>query len=148
MKKPGILIDIPGFGRRAIHTIISDYTGTLSCYGKLVPGARSCLRRLLSLVNLEIITADSYGTARQQLKGITVPNMMTERRQDIEKRNFAKRFALKNVAAFGNGNNDRLLLCAVKRSGGLAIAVDNGEGCALDALKCARIFLSSAQRTP
>ncbi|MGD0957511.1 MAG: ATPase P [Candidatus Acidiferrales bacterium] len=144
MKKPGILIDIPGFGRRVIHTVISDYTGTLSCYGKLVPGSKPRLRRLLKLVNLEIVTADSYGTAHQQLKGITVPNMLKQRRHDIEKRDFARQFKLKNVAAFGNGNNDRLLLRAVKESGGLAIAVDNGEGCALDALLHANIFVVGA----
>jgi soluble P-type ATPase len=144
MKKPGILIDIPGFGHRAIHTIVSDYTGTLSCYGKLVPGAKSCLRRLLRRVDLEIVTADTYGSARQQLKGITVPHMLKERRHDIEKRNFVKRFTLRNVAAFGNGNNDRLLLQAVKQSGGLAIAVDNGEGCAVDALLHANVFVVGA----
>lgn len=144
MKKPGIVIDIPGVGRRVIRTVVSDYTGTLSCYGKLVPGAKSRLRKLLKLVDLEIITADSYGTARQQLKGIAVPNMLKERRHDIEKRNFVKRFALRNVAAFGNGNNDRLLLHAVRQGGGLAIAVDNGEGCALDALLHANIFVVGA----
>ena len=29
MTKPGIAIDIPGFGKRVIHTIVSDYTRTL-----------------------------------------------------------------------------------------------------------------------
>ena len=56
---------------------------------------------------------------------------LKQKRNDITKRDFARQFRLKNVAAFGNGNNDRLLLQAVKKSGGLAIAVDNGEGCAL-----------------
>lgn len=144
MKKPGIVIDIPGFGRRVVRTIISDYTGTLSCYGKLVPGARPRLLRLLKLADLEIVTADSYGTAHQQLKGIAVPNMLKHKRHDIEKRDFARRFNLKNVAAFGNGNNDRLILQAVKRSGGIAVAVDNGEGCALDALLHANIFVVGA----
>jgi soluble P-type ATPase len=144
MQKPGILVNIPGFGSRAIHTIVSDYTGTLSCYGKLVPGAKSPLLRLMRLVDIEIITADTYGTARKQLKGIAVPHMLKERRQDLEKRHFVRRFTLRNVAAFGNGNNDRLLLRAVKQSGGLAIAVDNGEGCALDALLHANIFVVGA----
>ena len=84
------------------------------------------MRRLLRLVDLEIVTADSYGTARQQLKEIAVPNMLKQRRHDVEKRDFARQFDLKQVAAFGNGNNDRLLLQAVKESGGLAVAVDNG----------------------
>ena len=144
MKKRGILIQIPGFGDRLIQTIVSDYTGTLSCFGKIVPGVRPLLRRLLKVVDLETVTADSYGTARRELRGITVPNILTSKRHDVEKRRFAKRFNLKHVAAFGNGNNDRLLLDAVKNAGGLAIAVDNGEGCALDAILHANIFIVGA----
>jgi hypothetical protein len=40
MNKPGILIEIPGFGAREIRTIVTDYTGTLSCGGRLVAGVR------------------------------------------------------------------------------------------------------------
>jgi soluble P-type ATPase len=144
MKVPGIVIDIPGFGRRVIRTVVSDYTGTLSCRGKLTPGVRPLLGRLSKLVDLEIVTADTYGTARQQLSAIVVPHILKRKRQDLEKQNFVKRFDLKSVAALGNGNNDRLLLRVVSEAGGLAIAVDNGEGCALDALLQARIFISGA----
>jgi len=144
MTKPGIAIDIPGFGKRVIRTIISDYTGTLSCRGRLTPGVRSRLLRLEKLVDLEIVTADTYGTARKQLRGIAVPNMLRKNRQDIEKRDFAKKFDLRHVAAFGNGNNDRLLLRAVKNAGGIAIAVDNGEGCALDAFTNGNILIYGA----
>jgi len=144
MGKPGITIDIPGFGKRVIRTVISDYTGTLSRRGKLAPGVGSRLRRLLRLVDLEIITADSYGTAGSQLKGIVVPHMLKRKRHDIGKRDFARRFNLRHVAAFGNGNNDRLLLQAVRAGGGIAVAVDNGEGCAVDALMHANIFVVGA----
>jgi len=144
MGKPGIAIDIPGFGRREIRTVISDYTGTLSRRGKLAPGVRSRLRRLLKLVDLEIITADSSGTAGSQLKGIIVPHMLKRKRHDIEKRDFARRFNLRHVAAFGNGNNDRLMLQAARAGGGIAVAVDNGEGCTLDALLRANIFIVGA----
>ena len=144
MAKPGIAIDIPGFGRRVIRTVISDYTGTLSRRGKLSPGVKVRLRRLLKLVDIEIITADSYGTAGRQLRGIAVPHMLQRKRHDVEKRDFARRFALRDVAAFGNGNNDRLLLQAVRAGGGIAVAVDNGEGCAVDALSRANIFIVGA----
>ncbi len=45
-----------------------------------------------------------------------------------------------HVATLGNGNNDRLLLQMVKGRG-LAIAVDNGEGCAVDAMLNADVFV-------
>ena len=144
MKASGIIVDIPGFGRRVIHTVVSDYNGTLSHRGRLTPGAKPLLRRLRRLVDLEIVTGDTYGTARQQLRGIAVPHILRSKRQDLEKRAFVKRFDLKSVAALGNGNNDRLLLRVVAEAGGLAIAVDNGEGCALDALLRAHIFIFGA----
>lgn len=144
MQKPGIAIDIPGFGKRLIHTVISDYTGTLSFRGKLSPGVRTQLIRLSKLVDLRIITADTYGSARQQLNGVCTPNMLGNKRQDIEKREFARQFPLRHVVAFGNGNNDRLMLAAVKRAGGFAIAVDNGEGCAVDALIHSHLCVSGA----
>lgn len=144
MAKPGIALDIPGFGKRLIRTVISDYTGTLACRGKLAPATKLRLRRLLALVDLHIITADSYGTAGQQLKGIVEPHRLRSKRHDVEKRDFARRFALRHVAAFGNGNNDRLLLKAVKAGGGIAVAVDNGEGCAVDSLVHANIFIVGA----
>ena len=144
MKKRGIAIDITGFGKRVIRTIISDYTGTLSCHGKLTRGVRPRLLRLRKLVDLEIVTADTYGTAWKQLRGIAVPNMLRKKRQDIEKRDFAKKFDLRHVAAFGNGNNDRLLLAAVKKAGGIAIAVENGEGCAVDAFTNANVLIFGA----
>jgi len=144
VKAPGITVDIPGFGRRVIRTVVSDYTGTLSYRGKLTPGAKPLLRRLRTLVDLRIVTGDTYGTARQQLRGIAVPYVLQSKRQDLEKRAFVKRFDLKSVVALGNGNNDRFLLRAVAEAGGLAIAVDNGEGCALDALLHAHIFIVGA----
>jgi soluble P-type ATPase len=144
VSKPGITIEIPGFGRRVIRTVVSDYTGTLSCTGNLVPGVRESLLKLLDLVEIEIVTSDSYGTARQELSEILVPHYLTEERHDVEKQDFVRRFDIEHVAAFGNGNNDRLLLKTVKQAGGLAIAVDNGEGCALDALLQANLFVVGA----
>jgi len=123
---------------------VSDYTGTLSCHGKLTAGVKPLLRRLSKRVELAIVTADTYGTAHQQLRGIAVPHMLEQKRQDLRKRDFVKRFDLTAVAVFGNGNNDRFLLRWVREAGGLAIAVDNGEGCALDALRNAHIFISGA----
>jgi soluble P-type ATPase len=144
MPKTGITIEIPGYGRREIHTIISDYSGTLSYRGKLTDGVRERLLQLLKLVDLEVVSSDSFGTAAKELDGIVVPHILQSGRHDLEKQEYAKRFQLRHVAAFGNGNNDRLLLKTVKEAGGLAIAVDNGEGCALEALLNADLLIVGA----
>ena len=144
MKKPGILIEIPGFGTREIRTIITDYTGTLSCGGRLVPGVKEKLIILRDLLDIRIISSDSFGTAAEELSGIVTPDILNTNRHDVEKQDYARALELRHVAAYGNGNNDRMLLKAVKESGGLAIDVDNGEGCAVDALMNAHLFVVGA----
>jgi len=144
MNRSGILMDIPGLGTREIRIIVSDYTGTLSCGGRLVPGVREKLVTLLGLVDIRVVSSDSFGTADEELAGIVKPDILSTNRHDAEKQDYVKEFELKHVAAFGNGNNDRLLLKAVKEGGGLAIAVDNGEGCAVDALINAHLFVVGA----
>jgi soluble P-type ATPase len=44
----------------------------------------------------------------------------------------------------GTWANDRLLLKAVKEAGGLAIVVDDGDGCAIEALVNAHVFIAAA----
>ena len=144
MRKRGIAIDIPGFGRRDIKIVVSDYTGTHSRGGSVRPGVRKRLRKLAKLVDLHIVTADSFGTAEKELNGIAKPYFLKSGRHDEEKASYIRGFDLAHVAAFGNGNNDRLMLKAVKAGGGLAIAVDNGEGCAMDAMRNADLFVVGA----
>src|ERR1039458_1530256 len=144
MEKPGITIDIPGFGERHIRIAVSDYTGTHSFGGVIEPDVKRKLRELAAVVDLHIVTADSFGTAERELAGIAIPYKLRSGRHDIEKVDYVSHFHLPHVAAFGNGNNDRLMLRAVKEGGGLAIAVDNGEGCALDAMRNADLFVVGA----
>ncbi|HUE20521.1 MAG TPA: hypothetical protein VMQ86_02505 [Bryobacteraceae bacterium] len=144
MEKPGITIDIPGFGRRQVRIAVSDYTGTHSFGGAIEPGVKNMLRELGTLVDLHIVTADSFGTAESELGGIVTPYRLRTGKHDTEKAEYVSQFDLEHVAAFGNGNNDRLMLKAVKEGGGLAIAVDNGEGCAMDAMRNADVFVVGA----
>src|SRR5438876_717874 len=83
--------------------------------------------------------------AAEQLRGLPVQiHKLEGTNEDVQKRDFAAQWDLRNVVAFGNGANDRLLLKAVKQAGGLAVAVENGEGCAIDALMNAHIFIVGA----
>ena len=145
MKKPGITTDIPGFGKVQINSILSDYTGTLAFSGKLVTGVRDRLLRLAELVDIHVVTADSFGTAARELKGLPIVCRRLKRgNEDVQKRLYAVGLNPRYVASFGNGNNDRLHLKVVKDAGGLAIAVENGEGCVLDAILAANLFVVGA----
>jgi len=144
--KLGIEISIPHFAEPLrIERIVTDYTGTLSFGGKLVPEVAERLRRLKDLVDIDVITSDSFGTARAELAAIPLKPLILEagKRHDIQKRNYAKKLGASRMAALGNGNNDALLLRTVRDAGGLAIAVDNGEGCSVQAMQNANLFIVS-----
>jgi soluble P-type ATPase len=145
MAKPGISIDIPGFGLCKIDAILTDYTGTLSRRGRMVPGVRERLIKLAELTEIHVITSDTFGFAQEELEGIPLTHQRLQGEDhDIQKREYGRRLDLLHSAVLGNGNNDRLLLKAVKETGGLAIAVDNGEGCATDALLNSNLFIVGA----
>jgi soluble P-type ATPase len=144
ISKPGVRVEIPGFGDRCIKTVLSDYTGTHAYVGKLRRGIRERLVRLAALVDIHVLTSDTYGTAAIELAAIPVERHQIDAGElgvDELKKRFAEKFNLAEVAAFGNGNNDHLLLRAVRDGGGLSVAVDNGEGCATTAMSSAHIFI-------
>ena len=141
-----IRLDIPGFGIREISCVVSDYTGTHAFAGTLREGVKSRLTRLGELVDVHILTSDTFGTAAQELSDLPVTlHLLTGDDHDEQKRAYVLRQDPKHVAAFGNGNNDRFLLETVRDAGGLAIAVDNGEGCAIDTLLAANAFIHGSE---
>jgi soluble P-type ATPase len=127
-----------------ISRIVSDYTGTLSFHGRLIPGVQDRLSRLQAFVTIDVLTADSSGTAKVQLARMPFLALQIfgeSERHDVRKRAHAEKNNPSQMAAFGNGNNDVLLLKTVKEAGGLAVAVDNGEGCSVEAMQNANIFI-------
>jgi soluble P-type ATPase len=103
------------------------------------------LHKLSEFVDIHVLTADTRGTATEQLGNIPLDLLILPGDNlDDQKRQFAAKLDLSTVAAFGNGANDRLLLKAVKAAGGLAVAVENGEGCATEALSNAHILIFGA----
>lgn len=144
MPKPGISIRIPNFFDISIHRIVTDFNGTLSLGGKVSPGVVERLRRLHELVDIDVITSDTFGTAAEELApaGLRPVLLPAASRHDEAKEAHAKTHDAAHIAAFGNGNNDSWMIKAVKEAGGLAVAVDNGEGCAVQTLLNAEIFVA------
>jgi soluble P-type ATPase len=103
MENPGISIEIPGHGELRLRHLVSDYTGTLSYRGKLVAGVDEKLRALSASLDIHVLTADTRGTAAEQLTGLPVQiHKLDPGNEDVQKRDFALQWDLRSVAAFGN----------------------------------------------
>jgi P-type E1-E2 ATPase len=133
-------LDIPGFGRIQLEHFVSDFTGTLSVDGKLLPGVKERLNKIAKLLNVHVLTADTFGKARAELKGVSCEmHILQGAAVDKQKEDFVYKLGAEGVIALGNGNNDRRMLKAAK----IGIAICLHEGCSKDALVSADIFVKS-----
>ncbi len=133
-----IEVEIPGKGEYRIENLVSDFTGTLSVGGVLLPGVAEAIRRLSEKLEIHIVTADTMETARQALSGLPCRLTVLEGRHTAEsKLEYLKALGPAGVIAFGNGANDRLLL----EGASISVAVLEGEGCAAAALFSADIVV-------
>jgi soluble P-type ATPase len=130
----------PGFGRVRLMHCVTDFTGTLSVDGKLLPGVREGLNALAKMVTVHVLTADTFGVARAELAGVECEiHILTDENLDVRKEKFVRDLGADSVIAMGNGNNDRLMLKVAR----LGIAVCLAEGCARDAIDSADILVMS-----
>lgn len=135
-----IEIDIPGFGAVKLKHLVSDFTGTLSFDGKLIPGVRERLNKLSRQLDIHVLTSDTFGTALTELKDVKCKAHVLEGEyHDLQKEEYIERLGAASVIAFGNGNNDRKML----RIARIGIAVTEGEGAAVDILMAGDVHVKS-----
>lgn len=135
-----IEITIPGFGMAKLEHLVSDFTGTLSIDGRLIPGVKEQLNTLAEFLSLHIITADTFGTAREELRDLPLKTVViTGEDQDIQKEDYIKKLGQDHVVAVGNGNNDRRMLNSAR----LGIAVIEEEGASAQAIMAATVVVRS-----
>jgi soluble P-type ATPase len=133
-------IDIPGFGKVALEHMVSDFTGTLSVDGILVPGARDLLNKIAGSLKVHILTADTFGLAISQLEGINCEvHILEGGNHDVQKEVYVNKLGAEGIIALGNGNNDRRMLKAAR----VGIAVCLKEGCSTDAIVSADVLVTS-----
>ena len=130
-------IVIPGFSTLKLHHLVLDYNGTLAYDGKLLDDVKACLGILSQSLQIHILTADTFGRAKAQLRGVDSKlSILPQENQDIGKLNYVDRLDATRVVCIGNGRNDRLML----KKAALGIAVVQGEGAASEAVMGADII--------
>ncbi len=134
----GIEIAVPGAPTLHLGRVVFDFNGTLALDGALLPGVASRLRALARMVPVTVLTADTFGTAKQALGGL--PVTVHAIRTGHEKAAFVSRWRSAGAAAIGNGTNDAPML----RRATLAIVILGPEGLSTAALRSATVVVSSA----
>ncbi len=100
------------------------------------------MNRISEFMQVQILTADTFGKAREALEKVNCTiAILTGADHDLQKEAQVKDLGPEKVVALGNGNNDRKMLSAAR----VGIAVVEGEGCAVEAIKAANILVRSAQ---
>jgi soluble P-type ATPase len=131
-------IDIPDFGQLQLEHLVMDYNGTLAVDGEPILGIRRRIEKLAELVQVHVITADTFGKVTAELEGWTCSiKILGQEDQVGQKLAFVHELGPERCVCIGNGRNDRMMLEAAA----LGLAVMLEEGTSRECLLAADIAL-------
>jgi len=135
-----IKIDIPGYGNVELHNLMLDLNGTLAIDGELIEGVRERLNALSELLDIYVVTADTFGSAKASLKGVKCELLiLEENNQQKQKWQYLKEVGASKTVAIGNGMNDLMMIERAE----LGLALIQQEGCAAEAILKANLIFTS-----
>jgi soluble P-type ATPase len=135
-----VKVEIPGYGPLELEHFLTDFSGTLSEDGVVLPGVREKLNELSSKLKIHVLTSDTFGRAEKELKGVNcILHVLKGEGHVFQKEKYVLNLGADGVVALGNGNNDTNMLRAAK----LGICVCLKEGCSVEALTASKIFVLS-----
>ena len=124
-------IEIPYYKTLKLEHVVLDYNGTIAQDGQLKVEVKALLPRLCEEYTVHVITADTFGSVKVQMKNfhVTVTVLQTDN-HTAEKAAYIDGLGKINSVAVGNGNNDSQML----KNAILGIAIIGDEGCATPTL--------------
>ncbi|MGM0437777.1 MAG: HAD family hydrolase [Bacillota bacterium] len=122
-----------------LSNLVLDYNGTLAFKGKTVSGVKDKLSKLSEILDIYIVTADTFGTVRKEFEDQPVNIEITDDKSTGTeyKKEFVTKLGNANTIVIGNGANDRLML----ENADLSIAIIGGEGASLNTVLKADIVI-------
>ena len=136
-----IQINIPGYKTLRIENLIMDFNGTIALNGNLMEGIDKRLQSLSNLLNLFILTADTFGLVEKSCSGLPVHIQKLKPGQEADqKKSVLEKMGHDITAAIGNGANDIKML----ERACLSIAVLGQEGLCRGAITVADICVPNA----
>jgi len=125
-----------------IEHIVLDYNGTIAKDGVLKKEIHSLLEELTKNYTLHVITADTFGSVKEQIKAYDIRlHILKSQDHTGEKEDYIDSLGADISLAIGNGNNDKKMLQTAQ----VGIAVLGDEGCATQALLASDIVCKSIQ---
>jgi soluble P-type ATPase len=135
-----VKVEIPGYGLLELEHFVTDFSGTLSEDGGVLPGVREKLNELSSKLKIHVLTSDTFDRAEEELNGVNcILHVLKGEGHVFQKEKYVTDLGADRVVALGNGNNDANMLRVAK----LGICVCLKEGCSIDALTASKIFVLS-----
>jgi soluble P-type ATPase len=135
-----IRLEIPGSGFLELEHFVTDFSGTLSEDGALLPEIKDKLNELSGKLKIHVLTSDTFGRAKKELEGVNCTlHVLEGKGHTIQKEKYVINLGADKVVAFGNGNNDALMLMAAR----LGIAVCLREGCSKKAIEASQVLVKS-----
>jgi P-type E1-E2 ATPase len=131
-----IQIVIPGNESIEILYLVCDVNGTLAVDGLLMEGIKDSVSKLRSLVEIHLLTADTFGKGTDIANSLGVKFAILKPGNEREqKAAYVRKLGAQKVAAIGQGANDELMI----KEAGLGICVLSPEGTATPTLLAAKL---------
>lgn len=131
-----ITVDVPGFKNLQLKHLVLDFNGTLAVDGIIEDGVKATLNKLSEDLDIYVVTADTFGKAKNALQGVNCRlTILGQGQQDQAKLSFTQSLGFSSTACIGNGRNDRLMI----REAALGIAVILDEGVSGQCIMAANI---------
>lgn len=128
-------VEIPGRRALVLRHLLLDLNGTIAEDGRVLASVRRRLPALAEILDVHVLTADTFGTAAAQLARL--PVRLEPVTSGRDKARIARALGREAVVAVGNGTNDVDLL----RLSALSIAVVGAEGAAGPLLAAAHVVV-------
>lgn len=102
-----IKIEIPGRFTYIIENAVFDYNGTIASNGNISQSVREKINELSKLVNVYVLTADTYGSAAKECSGLNLKLLTFSNCLAADfKAKIVSDLGNDNSICFGNGYND------------------------------------------
>jgi soluble P-type ATPase len=132
-----IVLPLPGLPTLELQLLLLDVNGTLSERGSLIDGVADRLARLRGLVDVQLVSADTFGTLDAIAQALAVGASRVGAGE--AKLELLDRLGRERCVVIGNGANDALALDAAA----LGIAVIGPEGASTAAVRSADVVCTS-----